>query len=46
MPAARPSLRSTAHMVGCVPLAKQMLAGMEMGWTQTIDKLEEVLASL
>jgi uncharacterized protein YndB with AHSA1/START domain len=37
-------LAVTAHMVGCVPLAKQMLAGMEMGWTQTIDKLGEVVA--
>lgn len=29
---------------GRVPVANQMLAGMEMGWTQTIDKLGEVLA--
>ena len=34
----------TSHMVGCVPVAKQMLAGMEMGWAQTIDKLGEALA--
>ena len=34
----------TSHMVGLVPIAKQMLAGMEAGWTQTIDKLGEVLA--
>jgi hypothetical protein len=26
-----------------VPMAKQMLAGMEAGWTQTIDKLGEML---
>jgi uncharacterized protein YndB with AHSA1/START domain len=32
-----------SHAVGCVPLAKQMLAGMEAGWTQSIDKLEELL---
>jgi uncharacterized protein YndB with AHSA1/START domain len=37
-------LAVTAHMVGCAPLAKQMLAGMEMGWTQTVDKLEVMLA--
>jgi hypothetical protein len=30
--------------VGRVPVAKQMLAGMEAGWTQTIDKLVEVVA--
>lgn len=31
--------------VGCVPVAKQMLAGMEAGWTQTIDKLGELVVS-
>jgi uncharacterized protein YndB with AHSA1/START domain len=30
--------------VGRVPIAKQMLAGMQVGWTQTIDKLEELVA--
>jgi uncharacterized protein YndB with AHSA1/START domain len=29
-----------AHMVGKAPIAAQMLAGMEVGWTQTIDRLE------
>ena len=33
------------HAVGRVPIAKQMLAGMEAGWTQSIDKLEELLES-
>jgi uncharacterized protein YndB with AHSA1/START domain len=33
-----------AHAVGLVPIAKQMLAGMKVGWTQSIDKLEELLA--
>ena len=37
-------LTVTAHMVGCAPVAKQMLAGMEMGWIMTIDKLEEAVA--
>jgi uncharacterized protein YndB with AHSA1/START domain len=32
-----------AHMVGMVPIAKQMLAGMKAGWTQSIDKLEELV---
>jgi uncharacterized protein YndB with AHSA1/START domain len=31
------------HAVGRFPIAKQMLAGMEAGWTQSIDKLEELL---
>jgi len=30
--------------VGRVPIAKQMLAGMQVGWTQTIDKLGEMVA--
>lgn len=30
--------------VGHVAVAKQMLAGMEIGWTQSIDKLEELVA--
>jgi uncharacterized protein YndB with AHSA1/START domain len=36
-------LTVTSHMVGLAPIARQMLAGMEMGWTQTIDRLEEVV---
>ncbi len=33
-----------SHMVGLVPIAPQMLAGMEVGWTQSIDKLQELVA--
>jgi uncharacterized protein YndB with AHSA1/START domain len=33
-----------SHAVGLVPYASQMLAGMEAGWTQSIDKLEELVA--
>ena len=33
-----------SHMVGLVPIAPQMLAGMEAGWTQSIDKLQELVA--
>lgn len=29
--------------VGRVPIARQMLAGMEAGWAQSIDKLEELV---
>jgi uncharacterized protein YndB with AHSA1/START domain len=32
-----------AHAKGFVAIAEQMLQGMEMGWTQSIDKLEEHL---
>ena len=32
------------HAVGLVPIAKQMLAGMKAGWTQSIDKLQELVA--
>ena len=32
-----------SHAVGLVPIAPQMLAGMEAGWTQSIDKLETLL---
>lgn len=34
--------RATAR--GLVPFAPQMLAGMEMGWNQQLDKLETLLA--
>ena len=33
-----------SHAVGRVPIAPQMLAGMNAGWTQSIDKMEELLA--
>jgi uncharacterized protein YndB with AHSA1/START domain len=32
------------HAVGLVPFAPQMLGGMQAGWTQSIDKLEELVA--
>jgi len=31
--------------VGIQPIAEQMLAGMEAGWTQSIDKLGELIAA-
>ncbi len=37
------TLTMKSHMVGLVPIAVQMLAGMEAGWTQSIEKLEELL---
>jgi len=36
-------LTVTSHAVGLAPIAPQMLAGMEAGWTQSIDKLEGLL---
>ena len=30
------------HAIGLVPIAPQMLAGMEAGWNQSIDKLTEL----
>jgi uncharacterized protein YndB with AHSA1/START domain len=38
------TLTVMSHMVGLVPIAPQMLAGMEAGWTQSIDKLAELVA--
>lgn len=37
------TLTLTPHAVGLVPLAPRMLAGMEAGWTQSIDKLEALV---
>jgi uncharacterized protein YndB with AHSA1/START domain len=42
--AGKTTLTVKSHMVGRVPIAAQMLAGMEAGWTQTIDKLGELIA--
>lgn len=38
------TLRLVSHAIGKVPMAPQMLAGMEAGWTQSIDKLGELVA--
>ena len=37
------TLTLKTYAVGKVPIAPQMLAGMEAGWTQSIDKLEELV---
>ena len=37
------TLTVKSHAVGRVPIAPQMLAGMEAGWMQSIDKLEELM---
>jgi uncharacterized protein YndB with AHSA1/START domain len=42
--AGKTTMTLKSHMVGLVPIASQMLAGMEAGWTQSIDKLGEVVA--
>ena len=41
--AGKTTLSLKAHAVGLVPIAAQMLAGMEAGWTQSIDKLQELV---
>ncbi len=38
------TLRVQSRAVGRVPFAPQMLAGMEAGWNQSIDKLGELVA--
>ncbi len=43
--AGKTTLTLKTHAVGCVPLAAQMLAGMEAGWTQSIDKLAELVVN-
>ena len=42
--AGKTTLTLKAHAVGLVPIAAQMLAGMNAGWTQSIDKLGELVA--
>ncbi len=36
------TLMLQTHAIGLVPIAPQMLAGMEAGWNQSIDKLAEL----
>ena len=38
------TLTMKSHAIGRVPIAPQMLTGMEAGWTQSIDKLGELVA--
>lgn len=40
------TLTVTARAIARQPIGAQMIRGMEMGWTQSIDKLEEHVASL
>jgi uncharacterized protein YndB with AHSA1/START domain len=37
------TLTVKSHAVGRVPIAPQMLAGMDAGWNQSIDKLGELV---
>lgn len=41
----RTTLVLRTHAVGFVPIAPQMLAGMEAGWMQSIDKLEQLVTA-
>ena len=36
-------LTLVTHAVGLVPIAQQMLAGMEAGWSQSLDKLAKLV---
>jgi uncharacterized protein YndB with AHSA1/START domain len=38
------TLTLRTYAVGLVPIAPNMLAGMKAGWTQSIDKLQELVA--
>jgi len=38
------TLTLKTYAVGLVPIAPKMLAGMEAGWTQSVDKLAELVA--
>jgi uncharacterized protein YndB with AHSA1/START domain len=38
------TVRVQSRAIGRVPMAPQMLAGMEAGWAQSIDKLGELVA--
>lgn len=40
---AKTRLTLRAYAKGLVPIAPQMLAGMEAGWSQSFDKLEELV---
>jgi uncharacterized protein YndB with AHSA1/START domain len=42
--AGKTKLTVHASAVGLDPIAEQMLAGMEAGWTQSIDRLQALLA--
>jgi uncharacterized protein YndB with AHSA1/START domain len=41
---AKTTLTLKSHAVGRVPFAPQTLAGMDTGWNQSIDKLQELVA--
>ncbi|HKS87542.1 MAG TPA: SRPBCC domain-containing protein [Pseudolabrys sp.] len=42
--AGKTTLTLQSRAVGMVPIAPQMLAGMEAGWSQSLDKLRELLS--
>ena len=42
--AGKTKLTLHSHAKGLVPIAPQMLAGMEAGWSQSLDKMEELVA--
>ena len=40
------TLTLKTYAAGLVPIAPKMLAGMEAGWTQSIDKLGELVVRI
>ena len=44
--AAKTRLTVKAHAKGLAPVARLMLAGMEAGWTQSIERLAELVAKM
>src|SRR5262245_21367889 len=45
-PGGRTRVTVEAHAIGLVEIAPQMLAGMEQGWSQSLEKLAELAARL
>ena len=45
LPGDKTRLTVSAKAEGIAPIAPQMLAGMEVGWTQSLEKLADLLAS-
>jgi uncharacterized protein YndB with AHSA1/START domain len=46
LPGGKTKITVEAHAVGISPLAPQMLAGMEEGWRQSLEKLAELTTQI
>jgi uncharacterized protein YndB with AHSA1/START domain len=45
-PGGKTKVTVKAHAIGLSPLAPQMLAGMDAGWTQSLEKLADLTAQM